>query len=393
MINETKKYLSVIASFTIMLCIGGIYSWSIIASELIEEYKFSALQTQLIFGVVIAIFPLTMIVAGRISKKVKHKYFSYLSGLLFISGYHLAAFSNGSFIIVFIGIGLISGIATGLGYWVSLTSPVQLFPQKKGLITGIAAAGFGLGAVFMSEVSEFFLDRGYTILEILQKVGLIYGLVILVFANFIFQSTTNKPDKNEQINTSQIVRSTLFKKLFSGIFLGTFAGLLIIGSLRMIGGQYNISNHNLILGVAFFAGANFLGRLSWGLLSDYSGASFSIFLALLVQAISIILLNLLPLTTAWYLVLSSLIGFGFGGNFVLFAKETAHIFGVTNLGIIYPYVFLGYAIAGVAGPISGGLLYDFSDSYSSSITLAAIMSLSGSILFLLHYIRSGNTQN
>ena len=82
------------------------------------------------------------------------------------------------------------------------------------------------------------------------------------------------------------------------------------------------------------------------------------------------------------MVISFLIGFSFGGNFVLFAKETAQVFGVRNLGIIYPYVFLGYAIAGIAGPISGGLLFDFSGTFFYAISLASAMSLIGSLVFL-----------
>ena len=66
---------------------------------------------------------------------------------------------------------------------------------------------------------------------------------------------------------------------------------------------------------------------------------------------------------------------------MLFAKETAQIFGVKNLGIVYPYVFLGYAIAGIAGPLSGGLLYDLSGTYSYAIILASVMSFVGSLLF------------
>ena len=76
---------------------------------------------------------------------------------------------------------------------------------------------------------------------------------------------------------------------------------------------------------------------------------------------------------------------------MLFAKETAQEFGVGNLGIVYPYIFVGYAIAGIAGPFSGGLLFDLTGSYSSAIILASVMSLAGSLLFLLHYLRLRNS--
>ena len=267
----------------------------------------------------------------------------------------------------------------------ALTSPVQWFPEKKGLITGIAAAGFGLGAVFMSEIAELLLSNGKEVLQILQIFGISYGLIILIFSSFIHKNQNVLNRNEEPFRTTNLIGLKIFKKLILGIFLGTFAGLLIIGSLKMIGGQNDISNHYLILGVALFAVANFLGRLVWGFLSDKIGASLGIFLALLFQAISIISLDVFNLNQISFIILASLIGFGFGGNFVLFAKETAQVFGVNNLGIVYPYVFIGYAIAGITGPLSGGLLFDYSGSFFLSILFAGIMSLAGSLLFLRHY--------
>lgn len=365
-----------------MLCIGSVYAWSIIAKELIEDFNFSASQSQIIFGTVISIFPITMVLVGQIAKRIKHKYFGYISGILFYLGYTLASHSQGNFFLILIGIGVFAGIATGFGYWVAFTTPVQWFPKRKGLITGIAAAGFGLGAVFMSEGAELFLLDGKNVLQLLQMVGILYGLIIVIFSILIFQNQKKLETKEDVVEILPIIRSKVFRKLFLGIFLGTFAGLLIIGSLRLIGSQYNISNHHLILGIIFFAMANFSGRLIWGFISDYLGARVSLFAALLFQSVSVIALIMFTLTDFSFLVISFLIGFGFGGNFVLFAKATLQEFGLKKLGLIYPYVFLGYAIAGIAGPISGGALYDLLGSFTFAIILASFMSLIGSLLFL-----------
>lgn len=382
-----RKYLTVLASFVIMTCIGSVYAWSIIASELIEKHGLAAYQTQVIFGTLIAVFPLTMIVTGKLARRVKPRYFGYLSALFFFAGYLLAGCCEGNFIVMLAGIGLLGGIATGFGYWVALTSPVLWFPEKRGLITGIASAGFGLGAVFMSEISEVILNHGYDVYDLLKITGSVYALAIILFSKIIYPI----PDKEEELNKGteslNFTGTAIFKKLFLGIFLGTFAGLLIIGSLGIIGAEYNIPNHYIILGVSLFAIANFSGRLAWGFISDYIGASLSIFLALLFQAVSIYLLDVITLTEFSYLTLSTLVGFGFGGNFVLFAKETSQVFGVRQLGTIYPYVFIGYAVAGIAGPLSGGLLYDYSGSFFYAIILASFMSLLGSLLFLTNFIR------
>lgn len=382
-----KKISTLIASFITMLCIGSLYAWSIIASELIKNYEFSASQSQIIFGMIIGIFPVTMIFVGQLGKKMRHKYFGYISGLLFLTGYLIASLSQGNFFLIFLGIGILAGIATGFGYWMSLTAPVQWYPHKKGLITGIAAAGFGLGAVFMSELSKIILGKGYNVLELIMFLGIFYGVIVIIMSNFIYQANTQEDSSSQPVQISDFINTSTFKKLFVGIFLGTFAGLLIIGSLKIIGEQYGVTLSVLVFGVSLFALSNFLGRLSWGFLSDHLGSSMTLFLALLVQSLAILSLVLFSINDSTYLLLSFLIGFGFGGNFVLFARETAQEFGVKNLGIIYPYVFLGYAIAGIAGPFSGGLLYDLSGTFLYSILLASAMSLVGSMMFLVNYFR------
>jgi len=368
-----------------MLCLGSVYAWSIIGSELIETYSISALQSQLIFGSIIALFPTTMIFVGQLWKRLKYSYLGYISGILFLLGYYISSLSNGNFILLFLGIGVLTGIATGFGYWVAITAPIQWFPAKKGLITGIAAGGFGLGAIFMSEICEIMLNRGFEILELLQLLGIIYGLILIVSSHFLYQNKDFKGNKKGYIKLVSFIKEKKFKKLFIGIFLGTFAGLLIIGGLKTIGGEFGIREHILILGVVFFASTNFLGRLIWGFLSDYIGASLSIFIALLLQSISILLLNVVFLNEISFIALAMFIGFGFGGNFVLFVKETAHSYGIRDLGTVYPYVFMGYALAGIIGPISGGALFDYSGSYFYAILIASLLSFMGSLIFLIQY--------
>jgi len=371
-----------------MLCIGSIYAWSLIADELIQHHNFTASQSQIIFGTLIAVFPVSMIFVGQWGRRVHPRILGLLAGSLFFGGYLLAGQSQGSFVIIWIGIGLLAGVGTGIGYWLSLTIPVQWFPARKGLITGIAAAGFGLGAVLMSAIAENLLASGRDVLQLFTFIGLWYGVIIVVLSNFIRPNPLNMSGK--KLLAREYLTTLMYRKLLLGILLGTFAGLLIIGNLKIIGGQAALSAHSLVLGVSFFAVANFTGRILWGFIADYTGAALAIFGALLLQAIAILSLNLVELSTALYLLIAFMIGLGFGGNFVLFAKETAHVFGIGNLGIVYPFVFLGYGFAGITGPFAGGLLYDLSGAYVSAIYLSAFMSFAGSMLFLYQYSKTRN---
>jgi|GEM_PF-5339129 len=93
--HHGNKILNVLASFFIMLCIGGLYAWSIVATELIDNYSFTVSQTQLIFGTIVAIFPITMIFVGRFLALLRFRYLGYICGALYFFGYFVAAKSQG----------------------------------------------------------------------------------------------------------------------------------------------------------------------------------------------------------------------------------------------------------------------------------------------------------
>ena len=383
--KQKSSLPTVVASFIIMLCLGGIYAWSIIVPELQRMYHWSAVQSQLIFGVVIAVFPATMIVAGRLQQLIKPRLQALLSALFFGSGYLLSSYSNGNFVIILLGIGVLAGIGTGFGYLTALTVPVKWYPEKKGLITGIVSAGFGLAAVVLTYLIEHALLDGLSLMEVFRRIALGYGLLILAVSFFIRNPEVTTPQPLTA--ASLMLKNRHFLLLFTGTFFGTFAGLLVLGNLSPIGAEQGVEKHILMVGVSVFAIANFAGRLSWGLLSDFLSTRVCIIAALLFQASSIFMMGYLPLTPTSYLLLSVLIGFGFGSNFVLFAKESAQYFGVANLGTIYPYVFMGYAIAGIFGPLTGGYLFDLTASYHYATYIAAARSLAGAVLFLVSRLR------
>ena len=213
-----RRFLTVFAAFIIMLCLGSVYAWSVIASELMSVYHFSAAQSQIIFGTIIAIFPITMIFVGQLARKLHPRYLGYISGVLFLSGYLLAAHANGHFFLTYLGLGITAGIATGFGYWVSLTIPVQWFPEKKGLITGVAAAGFGLGAVFISAIAEKMLIAGKDVLEVVKFIGIVYGLTVILFSNLITPNSDLSKSGEVAIRKKECISSTIYLKLFSGNF-------------------------------------------------------------------------------------------------------------------------------------------------------------------------------
>lgn len=374
-----SKYFNLFNSFVVMLCLGSVYAWSVFVPELKDNYGFSAAQTQIVFGALIAVFTLTMVLAGKWQHEFGSNVITFLSALFFGLGYFIAGTSNGNFFIVFFGIGILGGIGTGFGYLASITNPVRWFPDKKGLVTGIAAAGFGLGAVTLTWIAGSLIEKGSSIMEIFRIVGVSYGLIIFLLSFKIeepaWTSLSLPAMKKGFFKEKNFIRLTV------GIFCGTFAGLFVIGNLKPIGEQFHIKNDTLLLGITLFSVANFTGRLAWGLLSDYLSGKIVIPLALGLSGVFVFLIGSVQLTSVSYLIFSTALGFSFGANFVLFARESAHLYGVDNMGIIYPYVFLGSGVAGILGPTAGGYIADHFNNYSCGLILASLVALTGAAMF------------
>jgi len=372
------KRMNILSSFLSMLCLGGIYAWSVFVPSLKTDYGLSGAQTQLIFGFIIAVFALSMIWAGSLEVKIGAKRVAIISAILFLLGYLIASLSAGKMFWILLGIGILSGIATGFGYLIALTVPVKWFPEKKGLITGLAAGGFGGGAVVVTIIAQSLYGAGVETLKIFMIIGFSFGLVLFLMALF-YKNPPIKP--NVVTITPRFLKEKSYLILLMAIFCGTFSGLMVIGNLKPMGLVHGLSEQLLASGIILFSVSNFTGRVVWGWLSDLFSNRKLVLLSLGILGLSTFFLGFIPLTPMLYLLLAFSTAFCFGANFVLFAKETAQIFGVANVGKIYPWVFLGYGIAGITGPLVGGFLSDLSGNYQSAALVAAIISISGGLLY------------
>jgi OFA family oxalate/formate antiporter-like MFS transporter len=379
-----KRLITIISAITIMLCLGGVYAFSIFVPPLMSSYGLTTTQTQIIFGLTIASFSIAMLFSNKLLVKLGFKKTALLGALLFCLGYIIASISDGNVLILTFGIGLIAGASISFGYVCSLTLIVQWLPNNKGLATGISVAGFGCGAIILSQLVEILLVNGLDVLEIFRLIGIIYG-TILILSTLGLSTPVNSASDNLEKNTVTLNNSELFKDkrfwaLVCGMFAGTFSGLLIIGNLKPIGLYFQIDEQYATLAIGLFAIGNTTGRLIWGYLADTIGTRLAIVLALLFLAFSVILLSVLS-TTLGFIILSILIGFGFGANFVLFATGVIHTFSVQRLGFIYPYVFLAYGFAAILGPFIGGWLFDLVGNFQTSMIIAAVVSICGVLFY------------
>jgi hypothetical protein len=285
-------------------------------------------------------------------------------------------------------IGIIGGAGIGLAYIVPIAVGVKWFPDKKGLMTGLSVAGFGFGATIWVKFGDSWIWDGGLMAQAeglfglsgVQAVYLIYGLCFLALVFLGSLVMVNPPDgwkpsgwnpgalagnnsRNAQgadLMPAAMVRTAQYWGLLL-IFTGSgMAGLMVIGCIKLFGQDSLLANgvfddpakagQAAGTAMAFLAILNGLGRICWGTISDKLGRKTSLFLMCLGQGIIMLFFFRLGASKIGLIVGACIIGFNYGGIFALFPAATADFFGNKNLGRNYPFVFLAYGIAGIAGP-------------------------------------------
>jgi len=336
------RYVILLASLVIQLCLGGIYAWSEFVPQLNASYGVTVAQTQLVFGFSIAAFTGAMVFAARLAERRGPRLVAGIGGVLFGLGYLTASFSGGSFPMMLIGIGVLAGIGTGFGYACLLPTCMRWFPDHKGLVTGIAVAGFGGGAVILAFLADLLIGRGLDVLAVFRWVGVGYGLVILAAAQVLRFPAAEAADRSlPALRLGALLRDPFFVALVVGIFSGTFAGLMVIGNLKPLGLWAGLSPAWATWTISVFAACNVAGRIAWGRVADKLGRrSIHTSLGFLTLALGLLAVAGLrwPVTVVGA---SFLVGFGFVACFVVYAAQTASRYGDDRFGRVYPLVFLG----------------------------------------------------
>jgi MFS family permease len=387
-----NRWLVVIGAILIQLALGAIYAWSVFTDRLKAAegvYQFSAGQTQWIFSVGLFFFALVMIWAGRRLAKLGPQKLAIAGGITLGLGYILAGFFGNSFVAQLIFIGVIGGSGIGLGYVVPIAVGIKWFPDKKGMLTGLAVAGFGFGALIWVKWADKWGGGLLNTLSIsgldgVRSVFLLYGIIfaaLVLLGSLVMKDPPRgwlprgysppPPDSKKaagtvDYGTNEMMKTPQYYMIFITFVLSALAGLMVIGVIKLFGiDALSFKKDGLLPGagetmkwasetagtaMGVYAILNGLGRIIWGMISDKIGRKTSIFLMCILQGAIMLLLYTLGASAAGLILAAAIIGFNFGGNFALFPAITADFFGNSTVGRNYGLVFFAYGIAGIIGP-------------------------------------------
>ena len=400
MTKETvmNRWYVVIGAILIQLCLGAIYAWSVFTPKLTLSvakggmYGFSATQAAWIFSVGLLVFAVTVVISGKLIGIMGPRKLASIGGIVLGAGYILGGLFGSSFFTQLVFIGVVGGAGIGLAYVIPIAVGVKWFPDKKGMVTGLAVAGFGFGAtIWVKAAGSWFglIDNlNFFGLGGVQSVFLLYGVLFLIFVvigsvvmidppeGYVPEGWTPPEPASSNPGTSalgmtdftpgEMVKTPQFYMTWVTFLFSAIAGLMVIYCIKLFGidalkaAGMTAAAASAAAGtaMALYAIFNGLGRIIWGIASDKIGRKTSIFLMCLLQGIIMLLFYKMGGTVVTLIIGACIIGFNFGGNFALFPAVTADYFGNKNVGLNYGYILLSYGIAGVIGPQIAGYFKD-----------------------------------
>ena len=421
--NKLNRWFVVFGAILIQLALGALYAWSVFTKLLTDPnglYQFTATQTAWIFSAGLATFAFVMILAGKWLAKIGPRKLTILGGLCLGLGFVLGGFFGTSFWAQFLFIGLVAGAGIGLGYVVPIAVGVKWFPDKKGMITGLAVAGFGFGATIWVKLAGSWFGGLLNYAEVfglppVQSVFVIYGVIfaaLVLLGSFVMINPPEdykpkgwNPEESRAVATmggssfepTQMLKTGQFYSIWVVFLSSAIAGLMVIYCIKLFGIDalefQGVSNASITTetAVAWLAIFNGLGRILWGMISDRIGRKTAIIIMSAAQGLAMLATYHIFIhtgQTTGLIIAACLIGFNYGGIFALFPAITADWFGNKTVGRNYGWVFSAYGVAGIVGPLLAGIFKDAASAGSSPIgwmtpfLIAGISCLVGALIMM-----------
>lgn len=336
-----SRWCVVGAAVVLNLVLGALYSWPVFSSHLErslpELLRWKHVETQLVFSMATVFLAVGVIVAGQLSERHPPRRLILVSAAFTGGGYLLGGLLPLRVVFVAPTIGMMVGFGIGVAYALPISLAARWFPDRRGLVTGIAMAGFGLGSVLWSQAFHLVLDDRIGISGTFALYGILFaGLILLTmrflvnppagYAESLPRRVGGRPDHRGGSGgavasptvtgggfvRSEIVTHRQFYYLSYAFVVGSAIGLMVIGMSKSYPAER-------LVAAGYPAGS----------------ALYTTSLAALV-----------------------LLAMCYGGNFTVFPVATGQIWGPAHLTANYSLVFIAFGVGALVGPPLSGMARD-----------------------------------
>jgi OFA family oxalate/formate antiporter-like MFS transporter len=397
-----NRWIIAAAGVLMQVALGAVYAWSVFRAPLVRQFGWSISEVTLTFTISIFVLGIAAFLGGLWLNRKGPRVVAITGGILYGLGVFLASFSANKLWWLYLSYGFIGGIGLGLSYIVPVAVLVKWFPDRRGLITGIAVGGFGAGALITAPVATR-LIQSVGVLNTFAYLGIAY-LIVTVVASLFMQNPPEgwrpagwTPSASQTYQRSrsdytlgEALKTWQWYALWLLLFLNTFAGISIISQeapifQELVGVSAVVAAS--MVGIASIGNA--FGRVFWAWVSDLitRRATF-----LVMFGLQVLLFWFLPSVTT--VTVMTIITFAvlmcYGGGFGTMPAFAADYFGSKNVGPIYGLMLTAWGCASAVGPLLIAYMRQTTGSYSGALHLiAGVMAVSALVPILVSRPRGG----
>src|SRR5712672_1041362 len=385
---RTNRWVIAIAGVFLQIALGAVYAWSVFRVPLAKQFGWSISEVTLTFTISIFVLGVAAFFGGLWLNRKGPRVVALTGGTLYGLGVFLASFSQ-SLWWLYLSYGVIGGIGLGLGYIVPVAVLVKWFPDRRGLITGIAVGAFGAAALITAPVAT----------RLIQSVGVLTTFAYLGIAYLIVTGVTglfmrNPPDgwrpegwtptasqtshrAGRDFTLSEALKTWQWWALWLLLFLNTCAGISVISQESPLFQELaRVSAVTAASMVGIVSIGNALGRVFWAWASDSITRRATFAVMFLGQAVLFWFLPSLN-SPAVLTCVSFVILMCYGGGFGTMPAFAADYFGSNNVGPIYGLMLTAWGFASAFGPLLIAYMRQASGTYRGALhVIAAVMAVS-----------------
>ena len=392
------RWWLVAGALLLQFSVGAVYAWSVFgkALSLAGPFHLSKLEASLPFEVAIGMIFVGSYIGGRLQDRKGPRLVALTGGVIYAAGVILASFAHnhGQLWLLVLGYGVISGFGLGFAYIVPIAMLQKWFPDKRGLITGLAVGGFGFGAVLTSPIAQRLIDSNK---DVPTAAFLPLGIGYLVLSLIGASSFRNPPgdyhvpgfspatsgrvvDSGRDYTEREALRTPQWYLLTAILTLNVTAGIALISqaaaSATDIAGFTRAGAAGLVGALAIFNGS---GRIVWAVVSDHIGRMPAFATMLGLQGVCLLLIPHAG-NPVLFCILAAVIYLCYGGAFGTMPATAGDYFGVRHAGAIYGLMILGWSLGGILGPVTISWLIGGARNYTLGYTVIAVIALASIVL-------------
>jgi len=269
----------------------------------------------------------------------------------------------------------------GCVFGTCMGSALKLFPERRGMASGMIAAGYGLGsALTVLPISHMIAASGYR--HTFFVFGLLQGGSIIVLGSLLARPEVKAipaaVSRGRECTPWQTVRSPVFWLIYAIYLMIAFGGMTVTAQLGPIARDFGVVKL-LTVAVSIDNLANGLTRPFSGYLSDRIGRENAMLLMFSAEGAAFVGMAAWGRNPLAFVICAALIFLFWGEIFSLFPAICGDAFGVRNATANNGLLYTAKGTSALVVPLANSLV-SATGGWTAALLLMAISSAGAGVL-------------